>query len=159
MNSDILPATVAHLDAINLVIEAAKRSLGYDVRYVTAALPLLRIDAAYLARHPAFIARSDGFPIGFAALEPVDDRVWLLDHLWIFPSHQRTGLGTRLLRACSDAAIAHRIERLRILADPPSEAFYLRIGATRVDTKPSRIPGGPGFPVLDLGLPFPGPLR
>jgi hypothetical protein len=37
-----------------------------------------------------------------------------------------------------------------IIADPPSEGFYTRLGATRIGTKESRVAAGPVFPVLVL---------
>jgi predicted N-acetyltransferase YhbS len=148
MSVGITRADPSHLDAINAVIEAAKRSLPYDPAYLSAALPLLRVDADYLARCTCFEAASNGRVVGFAAVDRGDDAGPVLDHLWIEPADQGRGIGRRLAEACAQIAREQGAPSLRILADPPSEGFYLRLGAQRVGTKPSRISGGPAFPML-----------
>lgn len=58
-----------HLDEIDVLTEAAKRTWNYDPAYLTAALPLLRVDAEYLRLHTCFEARAGDRLIGFAAVE------------------------------------------------------------------------------------------
>jgi GNAT superfamily N-acetyltransferase len=144
-------AAIDRVAAINALIAAAKRTWRYDPGYLAAAMPLLRIDAAYLASHPWFEARRSGVLVGFAALEAQPDAM-LVDHLWVAPHAQRTGIGAGLFGECVARARADNARVLRILSDPPAEGFYLRMGALRVATKPSRIAGGPVFPVLELSL-------
>jgi GNAT superfamily N-acetyltransferase len=138
---------------LNAIISAAKRSWNYDPAYLAAALPLLMVDVDYLDRHPCLQAEHAGEPVGFAALDLVDQSTALLDHLWVIPEFQRRGIGSLLMNAALAEAINRGFARLRIISDPPAEGFYLRHGASRIGEKPSRISGGPMFPVLELTLP------
>ncbi len=85
-------------------------------------------------------------------MEALEPGVALLDHLWIKPAIQRRGVGRQLLAACMRAARESAI-LLRMYVDPPSESFYRHLGAGRVGEKPSRVPGGPVFPVTEFNLP------
>jgi predicted N-acetyltransferase YhbS len=148
---DVRPADAADLWAINTVISAAKRTWNYDPGYLAAALPLLSVDESYLAKNTGFAASGPDGVVGFAAIELVGDGVALLGHLWVAPVVQHRGIGTLLFRR-SIAEAARSSSVLRIISDPPAEPFYLRQGAIRVGEKPSRVPGGPIFPVLELSL-------
>lgn len=148
---DVRDAAVINLATINALIEAAKRSWPYDESYLHAAMPLLRVDRQYLQSNPCFEAHDEAGLVGFAAIEFAFDSVALLDHLWVAPRAQGRGIGRQLFQQCviraqSDARV------LRIYSDPPAEGFYLRLGCRRVGTKPSRVAGGPVFPVMELQI-------
>lgn len=149
MQVSILAASRASLREINEVIETAKGGLGYDPGYLAAALPLLRVDDSYLLVNQYFEAHVTGRIAGFAAVKPLESGVVLLDHLWVAPALQRRGIGRQLLAACIEVSRG-RARILRLYADPSSEAFYLQHGASRVGERPSRVPAGPRFPVLEF---------
>jgi len=149
---EIVPAATRNVEQINAVIEAAKRSWTYDEGYLEAAIPLLRIDEGYLSHRACFEAHLDRRIVGFAAVEKRDPVLAVLEHLWILPSVQRRGIGRTLFAKCSEAARQEGCRVMQIVSDPPAEGFYLKLGAKLIAERPSRIRGGPAFPVLEAEL-------
>jgi predicted N-acetyltransferase YhbS len=148
----ILHAASRNVGQINAVIEAAKRSWSYDEGYLEAAIPLLRIDEEYLGHRACFEAHLDRGIVGFAAVEKRDPVLAVLEHLWVLPSVQRRGIGITLFAKCAEAARQEGCRTMQIVSDPPAEGFYGRLGAKLIGERPSRIPGGPVFPVLEVEL-------
>ena len=64
-----------------------------------------------------------------------------LEGLWIDPALTRQGLGRTLLNEAIRRAALCGAVRMRVVAEPRAEAFYLRLGAQRVGTQPSQPPG------------------
>jgi predicted N-acetyltransferase YhbS len=148
----ILHAASRNVEQINAVIEAAKRSWNYDEGYLEAAIPLLKIDEEYLGHRACFEARLDQRIVGFAAVEKRDPVVAVLEHLWVFPSVQGRGIGRTLFATCSGVARQEGCRAMQIVSDPPAEGFYRKLGARLIGERPSRVPGGPVFPVLEIEL-------
>src|SRR5437879_51284 len=149
---EVLRAASRNVEQINAVIEAAKRSWNYDQGYLEAAIPLLRIDEEYLGRCACFEARLDRRIVGFGAVEKRDAVVAVLEHLWVLPSVQRRGIGRTLFVKCSEAARQEGCRVMQIVSDAPAEGFYRKLGAKLIGERPSRIRGGPAFPVLEAEL-------
>ena len=149
---EILHAASRNVERINAVIEAAKRSWNYDEGYLEAALPLLRIDEEYLSHRVGFEAHLDRRIVGFAAVGKRDPVLAVLEHLWVLPSVQRRGIGRTLFEKCSEAARQEGCRVMQIVSDPPAEGFYRKLGAKLIGERPSRIRGGPAFPVLEAEL-------
>jgi ribosomal protein S18 acetylase RimI-like enzyme len=149
---EILQAASRNVEQINAVIEAAKRSWNYDEGYLDAAIPLLKIDEGYLTDRTCFEAHLDRRLVGFAAVEKRDPVLAVLEHLWVSPSSQRRGIGRTLFAKCSEAARRKGCRVMQIVSDPPAEGFYRTLGARRVGERPSRIRGGPVFPILEAEL-------
>ena len=149
---EILHAASRNVEQINAVIEAAERSWNYDEGYLEATIPLLRIDEDYLSHRACFEAHLDRRIVGFAAVEKRDPVLAVLEHLWVWPSVQRLGIGRALFEKCSEAARREGCRVMQIVSDPPAEGFYRKVGAKRVGERPSRIRDGPAFPVLEADL-------
>jgi len=149
---EILHAASRNVAQINAVIEAAKRSWNYGQGYLEAAIPLLRIDEEYLGRCACFEALLDRRIVGFGAVEKRDAVVAVLEHLWVLPSVQRFGIGRTLFEKCSEAARQDGCRVMQIVSDPPAEGWYRKLGAKLIGERPSRIRGGPAFPVLEVEL-------
>ncbi len=141
---EILHAASRNVERINAVIEAAKRSWNYDEGYLEAAIPLLRIDEDYLSHRVCFEAHLDRRIVGFAAVGKRDPVLAVLEHLWVLPSVQRCGIGRTLFEKCSEAARQEGCRVMQIVSDPPAEKL--------IGERPSRIRGGPAFPVLEAEL-------
>ncbi len=149
---DILDAASRNVQQMNAVIEAAKRSWNYDAGYLEAAIPLLRIDEEYLSHRACFEAHLDRRIVGFAAVEKRGPVLAVLEHLWVLPSVQRRGIGRALFANCSAAVRQEGCRVMQIVSDPPAEGFYRKLGAKLIGARPSRIRGGPVFPVLEAEL-------
>ena len=82
-----------------------------------------------------FVAEQDGRILGFYSLRGVPAAPEL-DLLFVRDEAQGRCLGARLLDHLRGQARALGIARIAIVAHPPAEAFYLRMGAERVGTRP-----------------------
>jgi len=142
-------ALATNLDEINEVVAAAKAHWGQPQPYLTTALALLRVDAAYLARNLCFeVADGDSRVLCFFAV--VDDGgERRLDHLWVRPDHLRLGIGRLACEHVFALARAQRWRELLVIPEPRAEGFYRTLGfadtGMRVD---SRVQGGPRFAVF-----------
>ena len=68
--------------------------------------------------------------VGFVVVRPVENHL-LLDHLYIVPAKQCSGLGSAVLRlVIREAQAQEKVLRLGALKDSKSNEFYLRHGFT-----------------------------
>ncbi|MFB9392245.1 GNAT family N-acetyltransferase [Streptomyces coeruleoprunus] len=91
-----------------------------------------RVTADYIARHRVFVAvDATGRVVGFYALvlEPPE-----LDLAFVADDAQGTGVGRLLVRHMIAQAREAGLAEVRVVAHPPAEAFYRRMGAERVGT-------------------------
>ncbi|MFE3204412.1 GNAT family N-acetyltransferase [Embleya sp. NPDC055664] len=91
-----------------------------------------RVTADYVARHRVFAAVDAGDePLGFYALvlDPPE-----LDLAFVADDTQGSGVGRLLIEHMIDEAGRAGLTAVRVVAHPPAEAFYRRLGATRVGT-------------------------
>jgi GNAT superfamily N-acetyltransferase len=125
-------AEAADASTLTSIALAAKRHWGYPEAWIRLWTPVLTITPGFIGAHEVFAAEFGGEVAGFCSLVRGSDR-WELDHLYVQPSHIRSGIGRQLLE--------HAVRRLRevapgatlfIEADPNAELFYLRMGARRV---------------------------
>lgn len=86
-----------------------------------------RLRRLFYPEHSEFIL-CDGERIGFYTLRPGEDGLYL-EHLYIQPSHQSRGMGSRVLRRLLAEADARQLPmRLGALRDSSSNGFYHRHG-------------------------------
>lgn len=103
-----------------------------------------RIGPAYIEAHEVFAAVAEDGPaspsgrvLGFYALllEPAE-----LDLLFVANDAQGQGIGQRLVAHLGDRAREAGLTEVRVVAHPPSEGFYLGVGAVRTGTVAARPP-------------------
>jgi GNAT superfamily N-acetyltransferase len=76
---------------------------------------------------------ADGVRVGFVLVRPLEDQ-WHLDHLYIVPERQGTGIGAAVLRQIIADADSQCVPiRLGALRGSDSNRFYLRHGFVQVD--------------------------
>ena len=76
---------------------------------------------------------SGGIRVGFVLVRPQADH-WLLDHFYILPAHQGTGIGAAVLRKIFAEADAHPVPlRVGALRGSDSNRFYRRHGFVQVE--------------------------
>lgn len=93
-----------------------------------------RLWQSFYPEHTQFIV-VDGQRVGFHTLRPVEGGLYL-NHLYIHPAWQGTGIGSQVLRhLLAQADTLRRPVSLCALRDSPANAFYQRHGfvQTRVD--------------------------
>jgi GNAT superfamily N-acetyltransferase len=139
-----------NLGEINRVIAASKSHWDYPAAYLEAALPLLTIDAPYLAQRLCFeVVDEHATVVCFFAVAE-DGGEHLLDHLWVRPDRLGQGIGRLACEHVFSLARRHGWPALLVLPDPPAQGFYRKMGfqdtGRRVN---SRVQDGPSFSVLE----------
>ncbi|GGR86623.1 N-acetyltransferase [Streptomyces aureoverticillatus] len=125
---------------------AIKRAVGQDAERLTALvrgsgayrgqyasiISGYRVTADYIARHRVFMAvGADSRLLGFYALvlDPPE-----LDLMFVADEAQGMGIGRLLVEHMTDQAGEAGLSDVRVVAHPPAERFYRRLGADRVGT-------------------------
>ncbi|GAA2793349.1 GNAT family N-acetyltransferase [Saccharopolyspora taberi] len=93
------------------------------------------ITAGDLAVHLVRVARDGDRPLGFYLLMTPGrgtDGEGELDYLFVDNDQQGRGLGRLLVADLRERAAERGLRRLHIVSHPPSEPFYLSLGARRV---------------------------
>jgi GNAT superfamily N-acetyltransferase len=78
-------------------------------------------------------------PVGILSVRELQDHIHL-DQLFLLPEHQRTGIGTQLVRVILSRAKQLQVPvRLRVLRVNPAKRLYERLGFVVVDEEPARF--------------------
>lgn len=128
--------------ALTALALRAKASWNYPAAWLARWEAELAFDPAYISAHRVRVAEAGDVLAGVLALEERPDG-WEIERLWVDPAAQGLGAG----RALVDDAVAHAARERRgdvtVLSDPHAEAFYRRLGATRIGDVPAPMPGAP----------------
>ncbi|WP_433019195.1 N-acetyltransferase family protein [Kribbella sp. CA-294648] len=152
MNLKIRAAVAADGPALTRLV---RTSAAYDGEY-RAMISEQTIDAAYLEKNPARVVEDDGQLAGFYTLlipgrgEPGEGE---LDYLFVADDQQGAGIGRLLMTDLRREAARLGLRRIHIVSHPPSEGFYLAVGARRVGVRPARGRVTWSQPILVLDLP------
>lgn len=126
-------ATVADLDAIHAVIQAAYAK--YQTRMEKPPAPVLRDYTGYIEQGAVWVT---GQPIaGLISLTPAGDSL-LIENIAVHPAAQGTGLGTRLMRFAEQQAAQRSLPRLTLYTHEvmtESQAVYTHLGYREVERR------------------------
>jgi GNAT superfamily N-acetyltransferase len=137
--------TIAHpseADALTKIAFAAKRQWGYPEHWIAHWRSLLSVTSDFVATHPTYAARDDQGILGFSALAPSADMLYL-EHLWVLPSASGRGVGRALFRRAQQRARDLGFATFDIESDPHAAGFYERMGAERVGTRTASLDDQP----------------
>ncbi|MFG3340160.1 GNAT family N-acetyltransferase [Glycomyces sp. NPDC048151] len=137
-------ATGADADRVNTLIHA---SSAYHGEYA----PILdgyRLSTEYLELHPTYLAvDEDDTLMGFysllvdpATLARHDFDVPELNLLFVDDRLQGKGIGRMLIGHMLDLARSEGLTEIRVVSNPPAEAFYRSVGAEWTGTVPPSPP-------------------
>ncbi|MER7013636.1 GNAT family N-acetyltransferase [Saccharopolyspora sp. NPDC000359] len=136
MTTRVEDATTADCAELTRIV---RTSSAYEGRY-QAMVAEPGLDADYLTAHLVRVAREDGGRVlGFhTVLVPGrgTDGEGEVDFLFVDDAAQGLGLGRLLLTDACAQARARGLRRLHVVSHPPSEGFYLAMGARRVGVVP-----------------------
>lgn len=144
---DIRPAAATDAAALTALMHA---STAYRGRYA-AILEGYAIDAAQIGRDRIHVAEDRGELLGFYSLV-VDADDAELDLMFTADAAQGRGVGRRLFEHMRALAESLGASHVRIVAHPPAEGFYRRMGARVTGLQPPRGRVGWVRPVLMLDL-------
>ena len=129
MSATLRRAVGSDVPALNALIKASR---AYQGEFA----PMLEgyaITAAQVDQDHYVVAEQAGEILGFYSLivegEPE------LDLMFVADSAQGTKLGSRLFEDMAAQARSRGIDAVKIVANPPAERFYLRMGTERIGTK------------------------
>jgi len=118
----------------------AKASRGYPPEWLAAWDKDLTLSRDYLALHRAFVAERDQSIVGMVVLEAHATH-WTLEHAWVEPHAQGTGVGRALVERALAVAWHERRHAVRLASDPGAVPFYARLGAVEVGSIAAPMPG------------------
>jgi GNAT superfamily N-acetyltransferase len=128
-------------EAITALALRSKRLWGYDESFMARVTADMTLRSADLERDFVEVLEAAGRILGFYRLQRRPGCAWLED-LFIDPVAVRSGHGRRLFERACQVARAWGYTILELESDPNAEPFYVRWGAQRVGTRPSKpIPG------------------
>lgn len=145
-------ATAADAETLSGLAQRAKAGWGYPTAWLAEWRPPLTLSSADLATLDVVVAEEPAGIAGFYALaRSRESTAWTLEHLWVEPSFQRRGWGTRLLAHAVAAATAGGATVVRIESDPNAVPFYVGAGARPVGERFTTVAGTPRrLPLLEI---------
>jgi GNAT superfamily N-acetyltransferase len=140
----------------DMLTELAMRSKahwGYDSKF----LPAVRDQLTFRPKRFApdfhvYVLESDGKPLGFCSLIPIDSKTVELEDLFIEPECIGCGCGKQLWDFAIEIARKGGFTRLTLVSDPYAEPFYARQGATRTGEKSSPSQPGRKLPIMEIRI-------
>lgn len=135
-------ARVDEADALTKVAHAAKRHWQYPENWIELWKEDLTITNDFIANNEVYVALIDDEIAGCCALV-VNGSVAELEHMWVKPDYMGSGVGRSLFLKIRERAAEFNLPIVELTADPNAEAFYKRMGATRVGEVRSEIEGQP----------------
>lgn len=129
-------ATAADTGGLTRIV---RTSSAYDGHY-RVMVAAAGIDTGYLAEHLVRVVRDEaGRPLGFHTVIVPGcgaEGEGELDYMFVDDLAQGRGLGRLLIADACQRARARGLRRLHVVSHPPSEGFYLSMGARRIGTVP-----------------------
>jgi N-acetylglutamate synthase-like GNAT family acetyltransferase len=138
-------ATSADREALNQIMQASR---AYNGVY-HAIIDGYPITEEMITRDEMYLAEQSGRVIGFYSLM-VDGPE--LDLMFVANEAQGTGAGHMLFEHMHARARSLDIARVKIVSHPPSEGFYLHMGAKRTGTRQPRGRVTWEQPILELAV-------
>jgi N-acetylglutamate synthase-like GNAT family acetyltransferase len=144
------PEEAAELSAL---CRRSKAHWGYDDAFIRQSEPSLTITDELIATGLVLVVQ-DAYrrSVGLASLEPLNDGVFDLLHMFVEPDAIGGGVGQVLFLAIAALARECGAKRLSILSDPNAAAFYEHMGAKRIGDAPSDAIPGRVLPLLEFDL-------
>ena len=140
---DIRLAVQADLDAINRVIEAAVMTWDLPNRVKRLSLPVYRYDCVDFDHLDIVLAEDRRQNIiGIAAWEqtdakelPAGNRALSLHGIYVDPSYQQQGIGSKLFRVVEKAACKRGFDGLLVKAQQGANGFFISLGMQRLQAE------------------------
>jgi N-acetylglutamate synthase-like GNAT family acetyltransferase len=173
MQSSLRKANIADIPALEKLIDASVRGLqarDYTAEQIDAALrTVFTVDSQLIEDGTYFVAEQDGEMIGCggwsqrktlcggdhhslrenALLDPLQDAA-KIRAIFVHPQWARQGVGSFLLKAAEEAAMAAAFRRLEMGATLTGVPVYLRRGYREVETMMVPLEDGVTLPVVRM---------
>ncbi len=150
----IRDATESDCPAATALCLRSKASWGYDEHFMERCRDVLTLTPERLASWTVRVAEApNGALVGVVGSSPGDTPEEAeLELMFIEPAWMGKGVGAALMKDIIGELVEEGVETLWILSDPGAEPFYLRLGAVRVNQRPSDAVPERVLPWLRLDL-------
>lgn len=148
----IRQAAPADAETLTQLAWRSKAYWGYDEAFMTVARPVLRIQPDKIREYEFFMAETAGQIAGFYSLEDPQGDTITLGNLFIDPDYIGGGVGRKLLHHALAKARSKGYQFMILEADPNAEAFYVKMGATRISARESNVVAGRMLPLMQFDL-------
>jgi GNAT superfamily N-acetyltransferase len=150
----VVAAREESLAHINVLIARSKSYWDWSAEYLEKALPMHKLDAAYLRSNYCFEILNVAAELAAFASIAVASKRNTLDNLWVRPDLIGQGIGRQTCEHIFEFARTRGWTELWVLPDPPSEQFYKRMGFSDTGERvKSRVVNGPVSSVYRVQLP------
>ncbi len=146
---EIVRATPDDAETLTRICVAAKAYWGYPPEWMQRWAPALRIAPEFIKFEQVYVARMKDEPVGFYGLLCTPP-TFILEHLWIEPSHIRQGIGEQLFHHAINLAKELGAQRIELEAEPNAVGFYEKMGARRVRERISDFERV--LPIMEINL-------
>lgn len=136
----VVRAAPGDAEVLTAAAHDSKQTWGYPQSWIESWKDQLTVTPDYIRRNEVYAARVGAELAGFYALVDEDGQ-WCLDHFWVRPPYLGQGVGRQLFVDAVSRVRTLRPGQLIIDSDPHAEAFYLRMGCTRIGAVPANMPG------------------
>ena len=150
----IRPARRDEIGPLSELCRRSKAHWGYDDRFMESSRDALTVREEWIAQGHVLVAESGGVTSGVAAIAPDDEAGYEVALFFVDPAFIGLGVGGDLYRAMIALAADRGIARLGVLADPNAAAFYEKMGARPVGSRPSDAIPGRFLPYLEVDIPL-----
>jgi GNAT superfamily N-acetyltransferase len=150
-NYTIRKASVSDSPTLTCIAFEAKKTWNYPDHYFEIWKNELTISEEYIQSNMVYLIEFEGVTAGFysLAVNPADqffgevfvEQGWWLDHMFIIPQFQKLGIGSLFMKHLTSFCSEKRITLLRIFVDPNAAGFYEKMGAKKIRSSKSSIPG------------------
>lgn len=140
---------------------ASKAVWNYPQSYMEIWRDELTISPEDIEKNCFYVYEDEGELRGYCSLIRLEEKLeiaatvlepgYWLEHLFVRPDRLGEGIGRALFSHLVEHSLGEKAELLRILADPNSKGFYLKMGCRYVEELPSTIEGRT-TPLLELDL-------
>ena len=140
-------------EALTELCVRSKAHWGYDRDFLEKTREDMTVKASAVRQGLVLVAEDgSGCTVGVSALGALGDQVFEIDLFFLDPGVIGQGFGRPLFEETADLARSQGGARLKIVSDPNAEAFYTRMGATRIGEEPSGYIPGRSLPLLGYEL-------
>jgi GNAT superfamily N-acetyltransferase len=157
----IRPARESDAPTLTALSFESKGHWGYPNEYFEIWKNELTITTEYIEKNDVFVWEEENEIPGYYSIIELTDDVELtgitiekgfwLEHMFILPVYHGRGIGTSLFDHLRKRCKKRKIAELKLLADPHSIGFYIKMGCKYQRDYPSSI-SGRTTPLLSLDL-------
>lgn len=139
--TQIRNAQKAEVERLSQIAKAAKAHWGYPQAWLQSWDQELTILPEYLNKALVRVLLDDQDQLqGFFAASQTDG-IWELDHAWVHPAGIGKGYGRMLFADMLEQLQQQGVSAFDILSDPYAEPFYQKMGAVKIEDRPSNQAG------------------